>query len=58
MIYYGMMASRVAVDTYMMVLDQYGAVLPGAWWFWVSITWYCLELSGTGLMWGFNAWIY
>ena len=58
MIYYGMMASRVAVDTYMMVLGQYGAVLVGTWWYWVSITWYCLELSGRGLIWDFNACIY
>ena len=33
----------------MMVLGQYGAVLVGALWYWVSITWYCLVLSGTGL---------
>ena len=42
----------------MMVLGQYGAVLVGTWWYWVSITWYYLELSGTGLIWGFKACIY
>ena len=42
----------------MVILGQYGAVLVGTWWYWVSITWYCLELSGTGLIWGFNACIH
>ena len=41
-----------------MVLGQYGAVLVGTWWYWVSITWYCLVLSGTGLIKGFYASIY
>ena len=32
------------------VLGQYRAVLFGTWWYWVSITWYCLVLSDTGLV--------
>ena len=40
------------------ILGQYGAALVGTWWYWVSTIWYCLELSGTGLIWGFNACIY
>ena len=43
---------------YVVVLGQYRAVLFGTWWYWVSITWYCLLLSGTGLFYGFNASIY
>ena len=43
---------------YMMVLGPYGAVLVGTWWYWVSITWYCFELNGPGLISGFYAWIY
>ena len=43
---------------YMRVLGQFGAILVGTWWYWVSITWCCLELSGTGLIWGFDACIY
>ena len=35
-----------------------GAVMGGTWWYWVSITWYCLELSGTGLVKGYYACIY
>ena len=38
----------------MVVLGQYGAVLVGTWWYWVSIVWYwvsmgqyCLLLGGT-----------
>ena len=31
----------------MVVLGHYDAVLVGIWWYWVSITWYCLVLSGT-----------
>ena len=56
----------------MMVLGQYRAVLAGIWWYWVSmgqhwlvlgdtgvsITWYSLVLSGTGLIKGFYASIY
>ena len=34
-----------------MVLGQYDAVLVGTWWYWVSMTWYCLILDGTGLVW-------
>ena len=36
-----------------MIRGQYGVVLVGTWWCWVSIIWYCLELSGTGLIWAF-----
>ena len=35
---------------YLVVLGQYGAVLVGTWWNWVSITWYCMVLSGNGLV--------
>ena len=41
----------------MMVPGQYGAVLVGTWWYWGRMIWYCLELSGTGLIWGFNGYI-
>ena len=41
-----------------MVLGQYRAVLVGTWSYWVSITWCCLVLSGTGLIKGFYASIY
>ena len=34
---------------FLVEVDQYGAVLVGTWWYWVSITLYCLVLSGTGL---------
>ena len=27
---------------YLVELGHYGAVLGGTWWYWVSITWYCL----------------
>ena len=43
---------------YLVVLGQYGAALVGTWWYWVSITWKCLVLSGTGLIKGFYASIY
>ena len=43
---------------YMMVLGQHGAVLVGTWWYWISVTWYCLVLSGTMLLPGFYACIY
>ena len=43
---------------YMMVLGQHGAVLVGTWWYWISVTWYCLVLSGTRLLPGFYACIY
>ena len=33
---------------YFVVLDQYGAVLVGTWWQWVSIGWYWLVYDGTG----------
>ena len=35
----------------MMVLGQCGAVLVVNWWYWVRIIRYCLEFSGTGLIW-------
>ena len=40
------------------MLGQYGAVQGGTWRYRVSITWYCLVLSGTGLVQGFYACIY
>ena len=43
---------------YLMILGQYGAILFVPWWYWVSITWYCLVLSGTGLIKGFYAFTY
>ena len=33
---------------YLVVLGQNWAVLFGTWWYWVSITRYCLVLSGIG----------
>ena len=33
---------------YLVVLGQYGALLLGTWWYWVSIGRYCLVLGGTG----------
>ena len=38
-----------------MVLGQYGAVLVGTWWYWVSVTWYYRILSGIGLVQRFYA---
>ena len=38
----------VMVDTYMMVLGQYRAVLVGTWWYWVSRGRYWSVLGGTG----------
>ena len=35
---------------YLVVLGQYLARLVGTWWYWVSVTWSCLVLSGTGLV--------
>ena len=40
-------------DQYLVVMGQYGVVLVSTWWNWVSITWYCLVLSGNGLVWAF-----
>ena len=45
-------------DYYLVVPGQYGAVLVGTWWYWLSITCYCLESSGTRLLKGFYACIY
>ena len=36
------------------MLGHHGTVLVGTWWFWVSITWYSLVLSWTGLL----QWLY
>ena len=38
-----------------MVRGQYIAILAGAWWYLVSISWYCLTHGGTGSVWGFYA---
>ena len=35
---------------YLVALGQYGAVLVGTCWNWVSITWYCLVLIVTRLV--------
>ena len=43
---------------YLVVLGQYGAVLVGTWWYLISVTWYCLVLSGTELVQRFYACIY
>ena len=43
---------------YLVVLGQYGVVLVGTWWYWVSVTWYCLGLNGTGWWQCFYACIY
>ena len=32
-------------DWYLVVQGQYGVVQVGTWWYWVSITQYCLVLS-------------
>ena len=31
-------------------------VLVGTWWYWVNINWYCLILSGSGLVYCGNGW--
>ena len=41
-----------------MVRGQYIAILAGAWWYLVSISWYCLTHGGTGSVWGFYACVY
>ena len=40
---------------YQQVLNVLGhmAMLAGTWWYWVSISWYCLILGGTGSALGF-----
>ena len=40
------------IGRYLVVLGQYGAELVGTW-YWVSVTWYCSVISGTGLVKGF-----
>ena len=37
-----------AIGWYLVELGQYGVVVAGNWWYWVSITRYCLVLSGIG----------
>ena len=39
-----------------MVLGQYGIVLVGTWWYWVSRRQLCLVLVGTGSVWGGTGW--
>ena len=46
------------ISWYLMVLDQYTVLLAGTWWYWVSISWYCLVLGSTGSSKGFFACIY
>ena len=41
---------------YLVVLGQYGVVLVGTWWNWVSIGQYWLVLGGTGSVWGGTGW--
>ena len=41
-----------------MIFDSTGSVQSGTGWYLVSLTWYCLVLSGTGLLYGFYASIY
>ena len=36
------------IGWYLVILGQYGAVLAGTWWCWVSIGWYWLIYDGTG----------
>ena len=45
------------IGRYLVVLGQDGAELVGNW-YWVSVTWYCSVLSGTGLVKGFYACVY
>ena len=40
-----------------MVLGQYMTILAGTWWYWVSMSWYYLVLSGTGSVMGFYVYI-
>ena len=58
MIYESTGSVRGSIGWYLMLLGQYGAILVVTYWYWVSITWYCLVLSGTGLIKGFYASIY
>ena len=39
-----------------MVFGQYGALLVGAWWNWVSIGRQWLVLGGSGSVWGVTGW--
>ena len=40
----------------MMVLGQYGAILVGTWWYWISIGLYWLVLGDTGSVEGGTVW--
>ena len=40
----------------MAVLGQFGAVLVGNWWYWVSIGWNWLVCNGNGSVLGGNGW--
>ena len=50
LIYDGTGSVEGGIGWYLVVLGQYRAVLVGTWVYWVSITWYCLVSSGTGLV--------
>ena len=41
-----------------MIFDSTGSVQGGTGWYLVILTWYCLVLSGAGLLYGFYASIY
>ena len=41
---------------YVVVLGQYGAVLVGTWWYWVSMGRYWLVLGGTRSVLGGSGW--
>ena len=43
---------------FLVILCHYWTFLVGTWWYWVSLTWYCLVLSETGLVQCFYACIY
>ena len=55
MIYDGTGSVEVCTGWHLVVLGQYGAVLVGTWWYWVSVTWYRWILSGIGLVQRLNA---
>ena len=48
LIYDGTGSVKGATGLYLVVLGQYGAVLVGTWWYWVSRRWYWLVLDCTG----------
>ena len=41
---------------YLVVLDQYGAVLFCTWWYWVIMVRYCFVLGGNGAVWVRTVW--